>query len=126
MTVSRRPPVLCATGTAPYRIAYSCVAGVGKCGGQGPILIPNANPLCQHLCPAVLQVHAMISNVISLHLPPLQLSTLSPHFCAFHIPHLVEAAGLKAGGHEQDVCRSRELVAEGLVEAHPSTRLAAE
>lgn len=71
MTVSRRPPVLCATGTAPYRIAYSCVAGMGKCGGQGPILIPNANSLCQRLCPAVLQVHALISNVLGLHLPPL-------------------------------------------------------
>lgn len=37
MTVSRRPPVLCATGTAPYRIAYSCVAGVEGVGVKGDV-----------------------------------------------------------------------------------------
>lgn len=43
--------------------------------------------------------------------------------CAIrHCVQLVEATGLKAGGHEQEVCGSCDLVAHGDVEAHPAPR----
>ena len=38
-----------------------------------------------------------------------------------HGIQLVEPAGLKAGGHEQQVRSSRDLVAHGDVEAHPAS-----